>query len=979
MREWAIQNAELWVRDYRIDGLRLDAVHAVQDDSPLHVLAELAERVREVAPRALVISEMGPDDFRPLREWGHDAMWLDSLHHALHVALTGERDGYYAPFDGSIAEIARELGRPEGPRLVACAQNHDQVGNRAVGDRLAPERLRVAQAVVLFSPFTPLLFQGEEYARVAPVPVLHGPHRPVHRRGDARRPPARVRRVRGLLGRGRPGSSGARDLRALEARPAAARIRSSRGCCGCAAELPRELDVSLDEGARRLELRRGRARLTVDFRSLEVELRRVRPWPGSPYPLGPQWDGDGTNFSLFSEHATKVELCLFDEDDRERRHELHERTAFNWHGYFPGIGPGQRYGYRVYGRWAPEQGHRFNPAKLLIDPYAKAIEGPIRWEQGNTLPYVPGDEDADLERDDEDDAAAIPKSIVVDHSFDWEDVRQPRTPWHETVIYETHVRGFTKQMPGVRDDLRGTYAGLASETAIGYLTDLGITAVELLPIHHIADEQALAAKGLTNYWGYSSIGYLAPHAGYSATGSTGDQVREFKGMVKALHRAGIEVILDVVYNHTAEGNHLGPMLSFKGIDNLSYYRTVPESPRFYMDYTGTGNSLNPVHPSVLRLIMDSLRYFVIECHVDGFRFDLASALARELHEVDRLSAFFDIIHQDPVLSQVKLIAEPWDVGEGGYQVGNFPVLWTEWNGIYRDTMRDFWRGEAVVGDFASRFTGSSDLYEHDGRKPFASINFITAHDGFTLRDLVSYNEKHNEANLEGNRDGDNHNRSWNHGVEGETDDPAINELRERQMRNFLATLFLSQGVPMLLAGDEFARTQHGNNNAYCQDNELSWLDWNLDERQVRQHAFTKRLLEFRRRHAVFRRADFLTGEERLGSGSPDVWWFRTDGRKMTQQNWRRGDTHTLGVLLNGAEIPTVTAQGAPVIDDTFLILFNADPEAIVFTLPAVSFGRRWVSELSTAEPDAEPGAVVYPARGVVPVEGRSLAILRRIA
>ena len=492
------------------------------------------------------------------------------------------------------------------------------------------------------------------------------------------------------------------------------------------------------------------------------------------------------------------------------------------------------------------------------------------------------------------------------------------------------------------------------------------------PIHHIADEQALADKGLTNYWGYSSIGYLAPHAGYSATGSTGDQVREFKGMVKALHRAGIEVILDVVYNHTAEGNHLGPMLSFKGIDNLSYYRTVPETPRFYMDYTGTGNSLNPAHPSVLRLIMDSLRYFVIECHVDGFRFDLASALAREFHEVDRLSAFFDIIHQDPVLSQVKLIAEPWDVGEGGYQVGNFPVLWTEWNGIYRDTMRDFWRGEAVVGDFASRFTGSSDLYQQDGRKPFASINFITAHDGFTLRDLVSYNEKHNEANLEGNRDGDNHNRSWNHGVEGETDDPAINELRDRQMRNFLATLLLSQGVPMLLGGDEFARTQHGNNNAYCQDNELSWLDWELDERQRRLHAFTKRLIEFRRRHPVFRRADFLTGEERLGSGSPDVWWFRPDGRKMTIANWRRGDTHTLGVLLNGAEIPTVTAQGAPVMDDTFLILFNADPERdrvhAAGGLVRAALGLRALDGRARGRARRRD----LPARGVVPVEGRSL-------
>jgi isoamylase len=705
----------------------------------------------------------------------------------------------------------------------------------------------------------------------------------------------------------------------------------------------------------------------------------VKVWPGKPFPLGPKWDGEGTNFSLFSEHAEKVELCLFDADDGETSVELRERTAFNWHAYLPGVGPGQRYGYRVHGRWAPQEGHRFNPAKLLIDPYAKAIEGPVLWERGNVLPYVPGEEDGDLERDDEDDAPAIPKGIVTDDSFNWEGDTQLRTAWHDTVIYEVHVKGFTKQLPGVREELRGTYAGLASEAALEYLKSLGVTAVELLPIHHIVDEMLLVEKGLSNYWGYSSIGYLAPHAGYAATGSTGDQVREFKGMVKALHRAGIEVILDVVYNHTAEGNHLGPMLAFKGIDNLSYYRTLPENPRFYKDYTGTGNSLNPVHPSVLRLIMDSLRYFVIECHVDGFRFDLASALARELHEVDRLSAFFDIIHQDPVLSQVKLIAEPWDVGEGGYQVGNFPVLWTEWNGLYRDTMRDFWRGETDVSAFAQRFTGSSDLYQHDGRRPFASINFITAHDGFTLRDLVSYNEKHNEANLEGNRDGESHNRSWNHGAEGETDDPEVTALRERQQRNFLATLVLSLGVPMLLAGDEFARTQRGNNNAYCQDNELSWLDWDHDERQQRLLGFTRRLIDFRRRHPVFRRAEFLAGEERLGSGAPDAWWFRPDGRKMTQRNWQRRDVQTLGVFLNGAEIPGLSATGAPVIDDTFLILFNASAEAVVFTLPAVSFGRRWVHELSTAEPELEPGSEVHPARGVVAVEGRSLVVLRRIA
>ncbi len=704
----------------------------------------------------------------------------------------------------------------------------------------------------------------------------------------------------------------------------------------------------------------------------------MRVWPGKPFPLGPKWDGEGTNFSLFSEHADKVELCLFDESDRETRYELTERTAFNWHGYLPGIGPGQRYGYRVHGRWAPEQGHRFNPDKLLIDPYAKSIEGAVDWKAGNVLPYVPGGDDADLELDDEDDAAAIPKSVVIDESFDWQEDRPPARPWHETVIYELHVKGFTKLMERVPEELRGTYAGLASEPALEYLSSLGVTAVELLPIHHIADEMQLAAKGLTNYWGYSSIGYLAPHTLYAATGRRGEQVKEFKGMVKALHGAGIEVILDVVYNHTAEGNHLGPMLAFKGVDNFSYYRTVPGDPRHYMDYTGTGNSLNPVHPSVLRLIMDSLRYFAIEGHVDGFRFDLASALAREFHEVDRLSAFFDIIHQDPILSQVKLIAEPWDVGEGGYQVGNFPVLWTEWNGIYRDTMRDFWRGQAPVSEFASRFTGSSDLYQHDGRRPFASINFITAHDGFTLRDLVTYNEKHNQANLEDNRDGDNHNRSWNHGVEGETDDPAINGLRERQVRNFLATLLLSQGVPMLLAGDEIARTQRGNNNAYCQDNEISWVDWRLDDRAQRQLAWTKRLIDLRMRHPVFRRADFLTGEERLGSGAPDVWWFRADGRKMTQRNWRDDNALTLGVFLNGSEIPTLTERGAPVIDDTFLLLFNAWEGAVDFTLPAVSFGRRWELELSSTHPEAEAGSETYRARAVVPVEGRSLILLRRV-
>ena len=548
-------------------------------------------------------------------------------------------------------------------------------------------------------------------------------------------------------------------------------------------------------------------------------------WPGEPFPLGESWDGSGTNFSIFSENAERVELCLFDRDGNEERIPVENRTAFNWHCYLPGIGPGQRYGYRVHGPYDPASGRRFNPAKLLIDPYAKAIEGAVAWDAANTLPYVPsGSEDADLTIDESDSAPAVPKSLVIDPAFDWQDDEwvRPRTPWQETVIYEVHVRGFTKQRGDVREDLRGTYGGLASEGAIAYLKSLGVTAVELLPVHHIADEGFLHARGLTNYWGYSTIGYFAPHSLYAATS---DQVREFKGMVKALHGAGIEVILDVVYNHTAEGNHLGPMLSLRGVDNSSYYRLMPDNPRYYMDYTGTGNTLNPVHPSVLRLIMDSLRYFVIECHVDGFRFDLASALAREFYDVDRLSAFFDIVHQDPVLSQVKLIAEPWDVGPGGYQVGNFPILWSEWNGIYRDTMRDFWKGDASLASFVSRFGGSADLYQSDGRRPFASINFITAHDGFTLRDLVSFNVKHNDENGEGNRDGTDDNRSWNCGAEGPTDDPAVLALRTRQQRNFLATLFLSQGVPMLLGGDEIGRSQGGNNNAWCQDNEISWVDW----------------------------------------------------------------------------------------------------------------------------------------------------------
>jgi len=694
-------------------------------------------------------------------------------------------------------------------------------------------------------------------------------------------------------------------------------------------------------------------------------------WPGSPFPLGASWDGVGTNFALFSEHAERVELCLF-ENDCEKRVELHDVTAHVWHGYLPGIGPGQQYGYRVHGPYDPGSGHRFNAHKLLIDPYAKAIEGAVQWERANVLPYVPGPaEDADLELDDEDDADAIPKCVVIDTAFDWEDDAPPRTPWNDTVIYEAHVKGFTQLHPEVRDDLRGTYGALASQPALAYLRELGITAVELLPIHHIVDEGFLHDRGLTNYWGYSSIGYLAPHALYAATGFSGEQVLEFKGLVKALHGAGIEVILDVVYNHTAEGNHLGPMLSFRGVDNRSYYRLMPDNPRYYMDFTGTGNSLNPVHPSVLRLIMDSLRYWVLECRVDGFRFDLASALAREFYDVDRLSAFFDTIHQDPVLSQVKLIAEPWDVGPGGYQVGNFPVLWAEWNGKYRDSIRDFWRGQGSVGEFAQRFTGSADLYQEDGRDPFASINFVTAHDGFTLRDLVSYNGKHNEANGEENRDGTDDNRSWNHGVEGPTDDPAVSALRARQQRNFLATLFLSQGVPMLLGGDELGRTQGGNNNAWCQDNEISWFDWEAADRGLTD--FARRLIALRREHPVFRRGSFLSGSAGE-SGLPDVWWFRPDGRRMTQRDWADPGTRTLGVFLNGQEIRTRTAHGERIVDDSFLLLLNTHSEPLVFTLPTRRFGTRWAVALATGEAPEQP----VGARALVAVQEHSLLLLQRV-
>ena len=702
-------------------------------------------------------------------------------------------------------------------------------------------------------------------------------------------------------------------------------------------------------------------------------------WPGKPFPLGATWDGGGTNFAIFSEHAEGVELCLFDDDGTETRVPMTARQALNWHCYLPGIGPGQRYGYRVRGPYAPSEGHRFNPAKLLIDPYAKSVDGVVDWaSDANVLPYVPTmHDDADLEPDDEDDAAAVPKAVVIDDGFIWEGDRPPNVPWVDTVIYETHVRGFTMRHPEVREDLRGTYAGLASDPAIAYLKDLGVTAVELLPIHHNSDESFLAERGLTNYWGYSTIGFLAPHSEYAATGKRGEQVREFKGMVKALHRAGIEVILDVVYNHTAEGNHLGPMLSFKGVDNSAYYRLEPDDPRYYRDYTGTGNSLNPKHPSVLRLIMDSLRYWVIDCHVDGFRFDLASALAREFFDVDRLSSFFDIIHQDPILSQVKLIAEPWDVGPGGYQVGNFPVLWSEWNGMYRDTMRDFWRGQASCGEFARRLSGSSDLYQSDGRDPFASINFVTAHDGFTLADMVAYNDKHNEANQEDNRDGTDDNRSWNCGVEGPTDDAAVVDLRARQQRNFLTTLLLSQGTPMLLGGDELGRSQGGNNNSWCQDNEVSWFDWALGDAATELHAFTRRLIALRREHPVFRRESFLEGSGATDGELPDAWWFRPDGHKMTKGDWDEGEP-ALGLFLNGDAIPTLGPQGQSVRDDSFLLLFNACGEDREFTLPRSPMGERWAVELSTADAGLEAGGAEHAAHSALTLTGHSLLVLKRV-
>jgi glycogen operon protein len=699
-------------------------------------------------------------------------------------------------------------------------------------------------------------------------------------------------------------------------------------------------------------------------------------WPGRPYPLGATFDGFGTNFSLFSEVAQRVELCLFDAERKETRVDLPETTALCWHGYLPDVRPGQMYGYRVHGPWDPDQGLWCNPNKVLIDPYAKAVEGAWEWNEA-MFPYHFGQPESS--RNDLDSGPYVPKCVVINPFFDWNSDARPNTPWHRTVVYETHVKGFTRRHPGIPEELRGTYAGLAHPTAVRYLQRLGITAIELLPVHQFVQDSTLLDRGLRNYWGYNSIAYLAPHDEY-ARRSGGRQVQEFKHLVKTMHQAGIEVILDVVYNHTAEGNHLGPVLSLKGIDNPAYYR-LADTRRHYVDYTGTGNTLNMRHPHVLQLIMDSLRYWVLEMRVDGFRFDLAATLARELHDVDRLSSFFDLIQQDPVVSQVKLIAEPWDIGEGGYQVGNFPPLWSEWNGKYRDSVRDFWRGtEQTLAELGYRFTGSSDLYAGTARRPYASVNFITAHDGFTLRDLVSYNEKHNEANGEENRDGESHNRSWNGGAEGPTDNPDILRLRARQQRNFLATLMLSQGVPMLLGGDELGRTQHGNNNGYCQDNEISWFDWEHADQGLLY--FTRRLIRLRHRHPVFCRRRWFHGRPIRGGEVSDIGWFTPGGAPMSEDDWRAGFAKSLGVFLNGRGIPTPDERGEQIVDDSFYVMFNAHHDPIDFRLPGPEWGNRWTQVLDTFESGDELSeerlGTEWDAGTVRRVESWSLVLLRRL-
>ncbi|MBN3455522.1 glycogen debranching protein GlgX [Mycobacterium sp. DSM 3803] len=694
-------------------------------------------------------------------------------------------------------------------------------------------------------------------------------------------------------------------------------------------------------------------------------------WRGKAYPLGATYDGSGTNFALFSEVAERVELCLFDADGVETRLTLPEVDGFVWHGFVPSVEPGQRYGYRVHGPYDPAAGHRCNPNKLVLDPYAKAINGSFTWGQP-LFSYNFGDPDS---RNDDDSAANMPKAVVINPYFDWGVDHPPKHEYADTVIYEAHVKGLTETHPDIPEQIRGTYAAVAHPVIIEHLQSLGVTAIELMPVHHFVNDSGLIDKGLSNYWGYNTIGFLAPDPKYSSSPTPGGHVQEFKAMVRALHEANIEVILDVVYNHTAEGNHMGPTLSMRGIDNAAYYRLVDDDKRYYMDYTGTGNSLNVGHPHSLQLIMDSLRYWVTEMHVDGFRFDLAATLAREFYDVDRLSAFFELVQQDPIVSQVKLIAEPWDVGPGGYQVGNFPPLWTEWNGKYRDTVRDYWRGEpATLDEFASRLTGSADLYEQTGRRPFASINFVTAHDGFTLRDLVSYNEKHNAANGEDNRDGESNNKSWNCGAEGPTEDPAINALRARQQRNFLTTLLLSQGVPMISHGDELGRTQQGNNNVYCQDNALSWIDWESADTDLLE--FARSVSAVRSAHPVFRRRRFFNGRPVREAGAaalPDIAWLAPDGSDMTTEDWETGYAKSVAVYLNGQGIPDTDVRGQRVVDDSFLLCFNAHYEAIEFTLPPEEFGTSWVPIVSSAaNPEDEP--LAPGAR--VNVEARAVLVLQ---
>jgi len=698
-------------------------------------------------------------------------------------------------------------------------------------------------------------------------------------------------------------------------------------------------------------------------------------WPGRPQPRGAHWDGEGVNFSAFSEHAHDVDLCIFDSTGRRelQRIRLRERTDQVFHCYLPEARPGLLYGYRVHGPYRPEQGLRFNAHKLLLDPYARNVYGTLHWSDA-LFGYTPGHKRADLSFDRRDSARGMPKSKVIDPAFTWGNDQPPDVPWHDMVIYELHVRGFTLQHPEVPPPLRGTYAGLATAPVIDYLRRLGVTTVELMPVHYFVDDRRLVEQGLRNYWGYNTIGYFAPETRYSASG----KVNEFKTMVKTLHSAGLEVILDVVYNHTAEGNELGPTLCFRGMDNSSYYRTRPDDPRRYMDFTGCGNTLDMRHPRVLQLIMDSLRYWVTEMHVDGFRFDLASALARELHDVDRLGAFFDILRQDPVLNAVKLIAEPWDLGEGGYQVGNFPPGWAEWNDKYRDTMRAYWRGDGgLIGEFARRLTGSSDLYGRSGRSPHASINFITAHDGFTLRDLVSYNSKHNEANLENNRDGSDNNISWNCGVEGPTDDPAVRALRGRQSRNLLATLLLSQGVPMITAGDEIARTQQGNNNAYCQDSPISWVDWTMDDERTALFTFARRVIDLRRNHPVFRRRHFFEGRALRGEAVQDIVWLKPDGKEMTDEEWNHDFARCLGVYLAGDRLDETDARGHPVVDEDFIVLFNAHDGPISFTLPPFD-GFGWIVLVDTARDGGVMPEGTFHSEPAYALEGRSLVLLEKV-